>query len=128
MAIAPEENGNALSVTFAGSVACPGTQRELALRRPRTGGSTPIPSSIITPIKVQQFAILVAGFPDVALRDAVLHGLRNGFDIGFQGIGLPTRPRNLRSARDNADGVSAAVAFCYTAVSRAALFTFGGGS
>ena len=59
---------------------------------------------------MEPFAILVAGFPNVALRDAVLQGSRHGFDIGFQGIGLPTRPRNLRSARDHADRVSAAVA------------------
>ena len=55
------------------------------------------------------FAKLVEGYPDKKLRDAVLNGLRNGFDIGFNGIAFPTAPRNLRFARDNEEQVSAAV-------------------
>ena len=51
----------------------------------------------------------MSGYPEVTVRDAVLRGLRFGFDIGFNGIGVPTRPRNLRSARDNSDKVSMAV-------------------
>ena len=53
--------------------------------------------------------MLVEGYPDTQIRDQVLHGLRYGFDIGFQGIGISTSPRNLRSALNNADAVSTAV-------------------
>ena len=75
----------------------------------RARNRTPIPTSIITPINISTFASLIDGFPDRRIREEVLHGLTHGFDIGFNGLGIPTTPRNLRSARENAEAVSAAV-------------------
>ena len=79
--------------------------RHPVLRPPRA-----LPSAVVTPVNVALLAELLARCPHVRARAMVLHGFRSGFDIGFRGLGFPTRPRNLRSARAIPDAVSAAVA------------------
>lgn len=53
--------------------------------------------------------MLLRDHPDRALVDYVVHGLRFGFDIGFSGPDLPTRPQNLKSARENKAPVQQAI-------------------
>ena len=77
-----------------------------ALLRPPRG----LPAGVVTPIDVDALASLLASCPYTCARQDVLQGFTRGFDIGFRGLGLPTRPRNLRSARDVPDAVSAAIA------------------
>ena len=91
----------------AASAAAP--QVPALLTRPPLLLRTGIPTSIRTPVRLSVFASLVAAYPGVRMRDFALHGLRHGFDIGLRGLAGPTRPCNLRSARDNPAAVSATV-------------------
>ena len=66
--------------------------------------------AIVTPVDVAELTALLSGCPYIRARDLVLRGFRFGFDIGFRGLGFPTRPRNLRSARAAPHAVSTAIA------------------
>ena len=52
---------------------------------------------------------LTSDHPNKELVRYILNGLCYGFDIGFVGINCPTRPKNLRSAKENRDSLSEAV-------------------
>ena len=69
-----------------------------------------MPSSIYTPIRVPALASLLAHHPDQDLARFLIDGFSSGFSLGVHGsISLGCTP-NLRSARDNPDAVSAAIA------------------
>ena len=72
----------------------------------------PLPVRIVTPVNVETLARYLRDYPCPSTRDYLLRGFTHGFDIGFRGDFQDTnsRPRNLRSARNNADLVTEAVA------------------
>ena len=61
----------------------------------------PLPSSVITPIRIQALCSLLAAQPNQTLVRFVAQGRSFGFDIGFRGLAVPSRPRNVRSAQLN---------------------------
>ena len=69
----------------------------------------PLPSSVITPIRIQALCSLLAAQPNQTLVHFVAQGRSFGFDIGFRGIAVPSRPRNLRSEEDNPRLVTSAL-------------------
>ena len=71
---------------------------------------TALPEIVLTPVSVPILRQALLDHPARDLVDFVLFGFTFGFDIGFRGVGLPSRPRNLRSAIDNPTAVSRAIA------------------
>ena len=70
----------------------------------------PLPLSVEnTHVNITRFAELLHGHPDRHQVEYILHGLRHGFDIGFQGQILGHTPRNNKSARDNHIKVTLAI-------------------
>ena len=71
----------------------------------------PLPLKIQTPINVEVLARYLRDYPCPGTRDYLISGFTHGFDIGFRGSFEDTnnRPRNLRSARDNAAQVTEAI-------------------
>ena len=71
---------------------------------------TPLPR-ILSPINVDVLKRYLESYPCPGTRDYLVSGFRYGFDIGFRGTFTDpnTRPRNLRSALDNADLVTEAI-------------------
>ena len=71
----------------------------------------PLPVKIITPIKVPVLERYLEQYPCPGTRDYLVAGFRDGFDIGFRGSFEDTnsRPRNLWSARNNAEKVTEAI-------------------
>ena len=61
----------------------------------------PVPTIVLSPIRVDQLELYLTDHPDRDLVSFILDGFRFGFDIGFRGPVVPTRPRNLLSARSN---------------------------
>ena len=72
----------------------------------------PLPLRVVSPIRVDILEQFLRNYPCPGTRDYLLAGFRHGFDIGFRGTftEVDSRPRNLRSARDNVEGVSEAIA------------------
>ena len=68
-----------------------------------------IPLVVFTPVSVPVLRHALASHPDRNLVDFVLQGFTFGFDIGFRGLGVPSRPNNLRSARNNSQAVTDAI-------------------
>ena len=64
---------------------------------------------MFTPVSVPVLRHALASHPDRNLVDFVLQGFTFGFDIGFRGLGVPSRPNNLRSARNNSQAVTDAI-------------------
>ena len=69
----------------------------------------PLPDGAVTPIDIDKFESCLATHPDQQTVEYLCHGLRNGFDIGFQDNACATQPRNLRSALDYPEDVSKAI-------------------
>ena len=61
-------------------------------------------------VNILRFEELLAGYPDKYHVEYVLHGLRNGFNLGFQGTINEHVFKNNKSARDSSDLVSKAIA------------------
>ena len=76
---------------------------------PRRLPFSAIPALALTPVVVPILTQYLVNHPDRILVDFVLRGFTFGFDIGFRGIGLPSRPRNLRSALENPAAVTRAL-------------------
>ena len=72
---------------------------------------TPLPLRIISPIKLAVLEHYLREYPCPGTTQFLLSGFRHGFDIGFRGSfsNDNARPRNLRSAMDNADKVTEAI-------------------
>ena len=72
----------------------------------------PLPLRVVSPIRVDILEQFLRNYPCPGTRDYLLAGFRHGFDIGFRGTftEVDSRPRNLRSARENVEGVSEAIA------------------
>ena len=72
----------------------------------------PLPLRIITPINVDVLERYLQRYPCPGSREYLLAGFRHGFDIGYRGTfqNVDSRPENLRSARDNPEGVTQAIA------------------
>ena len=71
----------------------------------------PFPHSVCSPVRVDALSHFLELYPFPEIRDYLINGFRNGFDIGFRGSFEDdnARPRNLRSARDNVEQVSEAI-------------------
>ena len=71
----------------------------------------PLPLGVVSPIKADVLERLLSDYPCPSSRRFLVHGFRHGFDIGFRGSFADpnARPRNLKSARDNAGKVTEAV-------------------
>ena len=63
-----------------------------------------------TPIRVPALAHLLTGHPDPDLVDFIIHGFSHGFSLGVHGTVSQGSTPNLRSARDNPEAVSQAIA------------------
>lgn len=61
-------------------------------------------------VNTLRFKSLLHDHPDQELVHSIAEGFHNGFDIGFRGTLVPTFPKNNKSARDNEEGVSNAIA------------------
>ena len=72
----------------------------------------PLPLRVESPINVDVLEHFLTPYPCPGTRDYLLRGFRHGFDIGFRGSfnEVDSRPRNLRSARYNPEGVTEAIA------------------
>ena len=69
----------------------------------------PLPATIITPIDVDRLKGCLRYFPDRQHVEYVLGGLRWGFDLGFRGQVVETRPRNALVTLECQEGVSEAI-------------------
>ena len=69
----------------------------------------PLPEGVCTPVNVHRLEYYLSNHPNRQLVSYILHGFRHGFDIGFVGTVVDTRPNNLLSARNNPDHVSEAI-------------------
>ena len=74
-----------------------------------TDSFSPLPLSIVTPIRVEVLKHYLQGHPDTELILFLLHGFSYGFDIMYAGPITPTFPRNLKSARDRPEAVTKAI-------------------
>ena len=70
----------------------------------------PLPVHISTPVNIPYFASVLQNHPQPELVQYLVHGLTFGFDIGTRVIPTLSRPRNHKSARVNAEGVTKAIA------------------
>ena len=71
----------------------------------------PLPVKIVSNfVNISSFANLLRGYPHAPLVNFVLHGFQHGFNIGFTGQINEQHRQNNKSARDNHDQVSKAVA------------------
>ena len=61
-------------------------------------------------VNIPKFAKLLLGHPDKALVDFILKGFAFGFNLGFRGVMNETPLKNNKSARDNPEKVSKAIA------------------
>ena len=68
--------------------------------------SNPLPTLVSITININNFLI---NHPNQALVGYVVNGLYNGFNIGFFGNHQPTKPKNLKSAGENENGIDAAI-------------------
>ena len=69
----------------------------------------PFPPTTVSPINVPLLLEILKLDPNRARARFLSRGFYVGFRIGFTGALLPTRPRNLLSARNNPDGVRKAI-------------------
>ena len=52
-------------------------------------------------INVELFETLLQSHPNRHLVNYIVNGLKNGFDIGYTGPSIASRPKNLKSADEN---------------------------
>ena len=77
---------------------------------PRVGVQEPLGRDrLYTPINVDRFHELLSGHPNYNLVEYVIHGLTEGFSLGFAGVLTHSAPRNLLSAYAHYDQVSKAI-------------------
>ena len=69
----------------------------------------PLPSAVVSSVNVDLLVSLLSDHPDQELVSFVIDGFRHGFDIGFVGPPVSTRPRNLLSARAHPTPVTQAI-------------------
>ena len=61
----------------------------------------PLPETIVTPVNIDLLEFYLTEHPNRRLVNYIVQGFKLGFDIGFVGNILSTRPRNLLSSRRN---------------------------
>ena len=70
----------------------------------------PLPTNIpLSHVNIERLYNLSIHHPNKQLVDHILHGLAYGFDIGFNGINYPTKPKNLLSALSNKNSINDAI-------------------
>ena len=69
----------------------------------------PLPSKPTTPVNVITSEQELTGYSDMNMVDYLLSGFKLGFRIGYEGLDLPPIPKNLPSARDNPEQVTAVI-------------------
>ena len=69
----------------------------------------PLPVHISTPVNIPYFAYALQNHPEPELVQYLIDGLSFGFDIGTKVKPTLSRPRNHKSARVNAEGVTKAI-------------------
>ena len=69
----------------------------------------PLPTSIVCNLNILALSTLLNSHPNRYLVNYVLDGLCYGFDIGFRGTCLGTKPKNLLSAVKNKIQLSEAI-------------------
>ena len=70
----------------------------------------PLPKGVENPyVNIPRFKKLLTSHPDREKVNYIIHGLTNGFDIGFRGCFTDTAPRNNKSAFEHEDGLNEAV-------------------
>ena len=62
-----------------------------------------------TPVNVITLEEELTGYPDLNIVNYLLSGFKQGFRIGCEGLDFPLITKNLPSARDNPDQVTAAI-------------------
>lgn len=71
--------------------------------------TNPLPNGITTPVNIENFSFALSEHPDQELCKYLIDGLTYGFDIGYAGPHFTTLPKNLRSATENSEAVTAAI-------------------
>ena len=61
-------------------------------------------------VNIEKFEFLLHGYPDSSLVHFILNGFRHGFNLGFRGLINEKPLKNNKSARDNPEKVSEAIA------------------
>ena len=69
----------------------------------------PLPSKPTTPVNVITLEQELTGYPDMNMVDYLLSGFKQGFRIGYEGLDFPLITKNLPSATDNPEQVTAAI-------------------
>ena len=69
----------------------------------------PLPSKPTTPVDVITLEQELTGYPDMNMVDYLLSGFKQGFRIGYEGLDFPLITKNLPSATDNPEQVTAAI-------------------
>ena len=69
----------------------------------------PLPSKPTTPVNVITLEQELTGYPDMNMVDYSLSGFKQGFRKGYEGLNFPLITKNLPSARDNPEQVTAAI-------------------
>ena len=70
----------------------------------------PLPTNIpLSRVNIERLYNLTIQHPNKQLVGHILHGLAYGFDIGFNGIHYPTKPKNLLSALSNKNSINEAI-------------------
>ena len=69
-----------------------------------------MPSAVVTPIRVPALAHMLSSHPDPTLVHFILDGFTHGFSLGVHGPISQGSSPNLRSARDNPEAASRAIA------------------
>ena len=68
---------------------------------------TDITNTFVNTLRLKK---LLTGHPDQDLVHRIINGFNSGFELGFRGTLQDTFPKNNKTARDNPEGVSAAIA------------------
>jgi hypothetical protein len=74
-----------------------------------TPDSTKYPHLVPTTFRPTIFEILTDGWMEEPLRQFVLHGFRNGFDLGYTGTRTPRKARKMKSTREADDIITQSV-------------------
>ena len=69
----------------------------------------PLPAAKPCNINIELFEQLLESHPNRFLVNYIVDGLRNGFDIGFQGQPSASLPKNLKSAEENKCAIQQAI-------------------
>ena len=82
---------------------------QLLLHHSAINATNPLPTTVTTPVNVNNFCYALKTHPNQELVNYLINGLTYGFSIGFHGPHTATNPKNLRSATLHPDSVTSAL-------------------